>query len=190
MEAAATLGGGPATPPGSQAGCKQLEACFPEAGWQAMLVTSGGKAPPPLQVEAESSSSCQGMSFVCVYVCVCPPTGTFLLTAQEEFCPQEATGPALVSRPCQPHIPGWAFASYGPSAPATGQQAPTATTLPSQHPCKGLFSLRKGHALFPPSHHGGLTRREKLCVQKRAISLRKHPGTEPSGTTWMANTVV
>lgn len=51
-------------PTASQAGCEQLEACFPQAGRQAMLGTHRGKAPPPLRAEAEHSSGCQGARFL------------------------------------------------------------------------------------------------------------------------------
>lgn len=133
-----------------QTGREQLEAGCPEAGWLATQVTHGGKAAPPLQGEAESSPGCQGPTF--------PLPGRSCPQRRRSFAPQEAAAPALSSRPWQPRNPAAALPPTAPSAPATGQRAPTAAALPSQRPCKGPSSLRRGHALFPASHHGIATR--------------------------------
>lgn len=124
-------------------------------GWQVVPVTHGGKTPPPLQAEAKHSSGYQVVSS--------------LLSANPPPHNVAAHSTGGVSSPgghwpryCPQPIPSWGFAPYSPSAPATGQRAPTAATLPSQHPCRGLLPLRKGHTVFPPSHRGGVTGREAL----------------------------
>lgn len=182
MEAASALREAPQPLQAARLGASS----FPEAVWQAMLSTHRGQSTPSSADRGRAQLWLPGVRFLLPH----NPPGTFLPTAQEKTCPQEATGPAPARRSCQPHIPSWGFACCGPSAPAAGQRAPTAAALPSQRPRKGLFSFRKHQVPFLPSHHGRATGLEKLCLQKRAISSHKYSGTEPSGTTWMANTVV
>lgn len=132
--------GGPAAPLAAGL-CVQL---------QAMGIADGAKASPALQ-RRQKAALAAGVPFL-------RALRTWLPTAQ--FCPREATGPALASRPLSaPHQPlsschrDTSYHSNHPSHTAPSQ----GTLLPQEGSCTLL-------------HTTAVTGQEKLCIQKMAIS--------------------